>query len=113
MRLKALAVLLALSSVPAALPAAAADRNIMVQGAGATVTGFARVHRGAEGTYIELEDSGQARSIAGFIAFRNEGTFPGVMELNGRRVQITGMVVLYGRPMIAVNAPEQLRVIRD
>jgi len=113
MRLKTLAVLLALSSIPAALPAAAADRGAIVQGAGATVSGFAHVRRGAEGTYIELENSGQARSIAGFIAFRNEGTFPGVMELNGRRVQMTGMVVLYGRPMIALNAPEQIQVIRD
>ena len=113
MRLKILAALLALSSVPAALPAAAADRNAIVQGAGATVTGFARVHRGAEGTYIELENSNVARSIAGFIAFRNEGTFPGVMALNGKRVEMSGMVVLYGRPMIAINAPEQLRVIND
>ena len=113
MRFKALAVLLALSSIPTALPAGAADRGAIVQGAGATVTGFAHVRRGAEGTYIEFENSGQARDIAGFIAFRNEGTFPGVMALNGQRVQITGMVVLYGRPMIAINAPEQLRVIRD
>ena len=113
MRLKVLAVLLALSSIPTAIPAAAADRNVMVQGAGATVTGFAHVRRGAEGTYIELENSGQARNIAGFIAFRNEGTFPGVMDLTGRRVQMTGMVVLYGRPTIMVNAPEQLRVIRE
>ena len=109
MCLKLLAALLALSSIPAT----AADRGAIVQGAGATVSGFAHVRRGAEGTYIELENSGQARSIAGFIAFRNEGTFPGVMELNGRRVQMTGMVVLYGRPMIAVNAPEQLRILRE
>ena len=101
MRLKLVAALLALSSIPAT----AADRSAIVQGTGATVTGFAHVHRGAEGTYIELENSGQARSIAGFIAFRNEGTFPGVMELNGRRVQLTGMVVLYGRPSIILSAP--------
>ena len=113
MRLKALAVLLTLSSIPTALPAAAADRGAIVQGAGATVSGFAHVRRGAEGTYIELESSGPARNIAGFIAFRNEGTFPGVMALNGRRVQMSGMVVLYGRPMIALNAPEQIQVIRD
>jgi len=109
MRLQILAVLLALSCIPAT----AADRNAIVQGTGATVTGFARVHRGAEGTYIELENSDQARNIGGFIAFRNEGTFPDVMALNGRRVQISGMVVLYGRPMIAVNAPEQLQLIRE
>ena len=113
MRLKTLAALLALSSIPAALPATAADRGAIVQGAGATVSGFAHVRRGAEGTYIELENSSQARNIAGFIAFQNEGTFPGVMALNGRRVQITGMVALYGRPMISLNAPEQLQVLRD
>ena len=109
MRLKALAVLLALSCIPAA----AADRDAITQGAGATVTGFAHVHRGAEGTYIELENSNYARAIAGFIAFRNEGTFPGVMALNGRRVQITGMVALYGRPMIGLNDPGQLQLIRE
>ena len=113
MRLQILPILLTLSCIPAAIPATAADRNAIVQGAGATVTGFARVHRGAEGTYIELENSNYARAIAGFIAFRNEGTFPGVMALNGRRVQITGMVALYGRPMISLNAPEQLQVIRE
>ncbi len=111
MRLKTLALLLALSGIP--LTAIAADRGAIVQGAGATVSGFAHVRRGAEGTYIELENSAQARRIAGFIAFQNEGTFPGVMALNGRRVQMTGMVVLYGRPMIALNAPEQLQVISD
>lgn len=113
MRLKFLAILAALSSIPGAalIPAAAADRNAIVQGAGATVTGFAHVRRGAEGTYIELENSNAARSIAGFIAFRNEGTFPGVMALNGKRVQITGMVVLYGRPLIAIHAPEQIQVL--
>ena len=113
MRPKFVAVFLALSCIPIAIPATAADRNVMVQGTGATVTGFAHVWRGADGTYIEMENSGHARSIAGFIAFRNEGTFPGVMALDGRRVQMTGMVVLYGRPMIAVNAPEQLRILRE
>src|SRR5882757_2333322 len=108
--LAALSVAVAAIGLP---PAAAADRNAIVQGSGATVTGFAHVRRGAEGTYIELENSGQARSIGGFIAFRNEGTFPGVMALNGRSVRITGMVVLYGRPMIMINAPEQLQVSRD
>jgi hypothetical protein len=115
MRLKFLAALLALSSIPAGIPAgipaAAADRSAIVQGAGATVIGFARVRRGAEGTYIELESSNSARSIAGFIAFRNEGTFPGVMALNGKRVQLTGMVAVYGRPMIMINAPEQIQVL--
>lgn len=113
MRLNAFALLLALTCIPSVLPAAAADRNAIVQGAGATVTGFARVFRGAEGTRIELEDSGSARNIAGFIAFQNEGTFPGVMALNGKRVEITGMVAVYGRPTISLHAPEQLRVIGD
>jgi len=113
MRLNRLAALLLVSPLAAAGPAAAADRTAIVQGAGATVTGFAHVYRGAEGTRIELEDSNVARNIAGFIAFRNEGTFPGVMALDGKRVRITGMVSLYGRPVIAINAPEQLRVIGD
>lgn len=117
MRLNPLAALLVLASLSAAGaaagPAAAADHTAIVQGAGATVIGFAHVYRGAEGTRIELEDSSVARNIMGFIAFRNEGTFPDVMALNGKRVRITGMVSVYGRPSIAINAPEQLRVIGD
>jgi len=103
-----------LSILVASCLAAAAQpvdpRMAFVQGNGVTVGGRAHVLRGAEGTWIEIENPRLSRSVAGFIAFGNEPTFPHLSEIDGRFVEITGAVVMDGRTLIVMNDPAQLRV---
>jgi hypothetical protein len=92
--------------VASCLPALAAP--LPSQGNQALVTGRAHVERAAMGTYIHVEGPGPA--IAGFVPFGNEPTYPGLAELDGRHVAITGVVVRNGRAMIVLSDPAQLSV---
>jgi hypothetical protein len=110
MRFKLLAFFVVASCLPAAAQSLGPQLQSVVQGSGVTVGGRAHVYRGAQGTYINIENPGLARSIAGFISFDDEPTFPGLSGLDGRNVEITGAVVLDGRALILMNDPDQLRV---
>jgi hypothetical protein len=98
--------LIALVFIAPCLPAIAAP--LPPQGNFTVVEGRAHIVRGAEGTYVRLERPGSA--IAGFIPFGNEGTFPGLRRLEGRKVAIQGVVVLDGEAMIVLSDPDQLSV---
>ena len=105
--------LLTLMIVASCLPASAqpvSPRMQFVQGNGVTIGGRARVDRGAEGTYINIENPALSRSVAGFISFGDEPTFPGLSDIDGRYVEITGMVTMDGRALILMDDPAQLRV---
>jgi hypothetical protein len=84
--------------------------ELVAQGSNATVTGIAHVQRRAEGTFIELDNPNAERSVAGFVSFGDEPSFPDLGVLDGRNVAITGVVVLDGRAIIVMTDPEQLRV---
>ena len=106
MRFKIAAVM-----VLACLPMAAQAQMtgpLAAQGQAATVRGTAHIQRGAEGTLILLDTPNQALSVAGFVAFGDE--FPGLNALEGRDVELTGVVVRDGRAIIIVTNPEQLRL---
>ena len=111
MRFGLLTVILIASSLPAAAQSLGPRLQSVVQGNGVTIGGRAHVMRGAEGTYIDIENPNLTRSITGFIAFGNESTFPGLSSLDGHMVQISGMVYSDGRAMIGMNDPHQLRVM--
>ena len=111
MRFKLLTLIVLASSLPAAAQSMGPQLQSVVQGSGVTVGGRAVVYRGAEGTYINIENPGLTRSISGFISFGNEPTFPGLSDLNGRNVEITGVVYADGRALINLNDPAQLRVM--
>lgn len=84
----------------------------IVQGNGVTIGGRAHIQRGAEGTYIEIDNPDLKLNIAGFIPFGNQSGFPGLYALEGRDVQITGLVIMDGRAVIQMTNPHQLRVGR-
>jgi hypothetical protein len=110
MRFKLIAVL-ALACLPMAAQARVTGAMV-AQGSIATVNGIAHIMRGGEGTYIMLENPDAARSVGGFIAFGDEPTFPGLEALNGRAVEISGVIVLDGAATIILTDPDQLRVAR-
>jgi hypothetical protein len=104
------AVILILSSLPAAAQDVGPRLQQLVQGNAVTIGGRAHVRRGAEGTFIEIENPRLSRQIAGFISFGDEPTFPGLSQIDGRNVEITGAVVMDGRATIEMYDPNQLRV---
>ena len=109
MRMKLLTLMIVASCLPAAAQPVS-PRMQFVQGNGVTVGGLAHVDRGAEGTYINIENPALSRSVAGFITFGDEPTFRGLSEIDGRYVEITGMVTMDGRALILMDDPNQLRV---
>jgi hypothetical protein len=110
MRHKLSAVILLLSCLPAAAQDFGPRLQSLVQGNGVTIGGRAHVQRRAEGTYIALENPNLSLQVSGFIAFGNQTTFPGLYELDGRDVEITGIIVMDGHALIQMNDPRQLRV---
>jgi hypothetical protein len=109
MRMKLLTLMVVASCLPAAAQSLS-PRMQFVQGNGVTIGGRAHVDRGAEGTFINIENPALSRSVAGFIAFGDEPTFRGLSEIDGRYVEITGMVTMDGRALIRMDDPDQIRV---
>ncbi len=109
MRMKLLTFMIVASCLPAAAQPVT-PRMQFVQGNGVTVGGLAHIDRGAEGTYINIENPALSRSVAGFITFGDEPTFRGLPEIDGRYVEISGMVTMDGRALILMDDPNQLRV---
>jgi hypothetical protein len=81
------------------------------QGYFAVVRGRAHVEEGALGTYIEVDRPGATRAVAGYIPFGNESTFPLLAEIEGRTIEIGGVVVLDGRALIVLSDPNQLALV--
>jgi hypothetical protein len=98
--------LIALVFVASCLPAMAAP--LPSQGNFAVVEGRAHIERGAQGTYIHIDRPGT--DVVGFVPFGDDGAFPGLFELDGRKVAIQGVVVLDGRVMIVMTDPDQLSI---
>jgi len=110
MHRKLSAVLLILSCLPAAAQDFGPRLQQLTQGNGVTIGGRAHIERRAQGTYIEIENPHLSLQVAGFIAFGNQSTFPGLYDIDGRDVEITGIVVMDGRAVIQMNDTRQLRV---
>ena len=104
-KLKLLAAFLVLTTVPAmASP-------VLSGGDGTVIEGLAHVEEGAFGTYVVLDRPGAATPVAGYVAFGNKSGFPDLYQLDGQRVQIHGVVSMYGMPLIQMTDPEQLQVV--
>ena len=110
MRFKLLALMMVASSLPA-LAEPATPSQLVSQGSVTTLRGIAHIERSPQGTYITLENPYYTRTYAGFVALGNDGTFPDLFELEGRNVEINGVLVLDGRAFITMLAPGQLRVM--
>jgi hypothetical protein len=104
-KLSLLAAFLVLTTVPAmATP-------VLTGGDGTTIKGLAHVEEGAFGTYVVLDRPGAATPVAGYVAFGNKFGFPDLYQLDGREVQIHGVVSMYGMPLIQMTTPEQLEIV--
>jgi hypothetical protein len=105
MRFKFVAAILVASCLPAMA------ESLPVQGSLAVVSGVAHVHKNAEGTYIEIENPDAARSVGGFIPFGDQSSFSNLSDLDGRTVQIAGVVGVDGQALISLTDPDQLTVV--
>ena len=76
-----------------------------LQGTISTFSGRAHVVQKGDSTYVYLNGPS---SGAGVIPFGNKSSFPGLDQLDGRNVQITGVVNANGR--ITLTDPDQIRV---
>lgn len=99
MRVKMLVLIAALGSLSASAQA------MPLQGYISTISGRAHVEEEADGTYVFL---GNAGSIAGFVPFDDRSTLPQLAQLDGRDVQITGVVD--GKLQITITDPDQIKV---
>jgi hypothetical protein len=113
MHRKLSAILLILSGLPAAAQDLGPRLQQVTQGVGVTVGGRAHIQRAAEGTYIAIQNPNLSTDVYGFIAFGNQTTFPDLFSLEGRNVEITGLIVMNGRAIIEMNDPRQLRLKRS
>lgn len=102
MRFNLIALVLIASCVPAM-----AD-HLPPQGNFTVVAGRAHIERGPLGTYIHIERPGT--DVVGYIPFGDDSAFPGLSELDGRKVAIQGVVVMDGRAMIVMTDPDQLSI---
>ncbi len=86
---------------------------VPLEGAAATVVGRAHVRQEADGTYIYFGGPGSffqdAHAVAAVVPFDDKSTFPDIEQLDGRRVQITGVV--NGQRVMTLTDPEQIHVI--
>lgn len=82
-----------------------AAQAMPIQGYTTIVGGRAHVQKEADGTYIYFNGPG---FIAGVVPFDDKSTFPGLDRLDGRYVQITG--VLDGEQLITLTDPDQIKV---
>lgn len=110
MRLRAVALIFFASCLPAVaqpLP----PHLLAAQGYSSVVRGRAHIVEGAEGTYVKIESPGATRSVTGFIPFGDEPTFPYLPDIEGRTVDLAGVVVLDGGLYIVMTDPNQLAVV--
>ena len=110
MRFKLAALVLAASCLPAIAQPPIVNA-LTPQGYISAVRGLAHIEEGAEGTYIHLEIPGATRTVVGFIPFGDEPTFSNLKDIEGRTVEIAGVVVLDGAPMIIMTDQAQLAII--
>lgn len=85
------------------------------QGQNVTVQGIAAVTEaaGLPGLYVHLSLPDSHVPFVGYIAVNNEGEFPDPRELNGKTIEISGVVETDGSiPMIRLTHPDQIKIVR-
>jgi hypothetical protein len=107
MRLK-LATLIFVASCLPALAQPGLSHRFPAQGSAAVVEGRAYVERGAQGTYIHVDDPRLNSPVTGFVPFGSQSR--DLWALDGRRVQMAGVLFWDGRPKIVISDPRQLMI---
>lgn len=108
MHIKLAAAIFAASCLPAL--AQMDSPHLAPQGSISVVRGRAHIREGADGTFIEIDRPGATRQVVGFIPFGDKPTFPELAGIEGRMVEIGGVVVLDGGPIIVMTDPNQLAI---
>ncbi len=91
------------------------EQAISAQGNKVAVAGVASVGDadGMPGTFIRLTAPDSNVPFVGYISIDNERQFPNPGQLQGRMVELTGVVETRGSiPMIMLTTPDQVRVLR-
>lgn len=110
MSVKLLATLSVLASLLTSLPAMALPPPNQILGGGENtfVSGRAHVFEDALGTFIFVErPAASVSTVAGFIPFGSENNYPDPEDIDGRMVQINGVVGMFGLPRITMTDPDQ------
>ncbi len=93
----------------AAIAAPAAAVSLPPEGNAVTVEGRAHIEKNVQGTYIHLNEAGDAPLIA-FVPFGDEGALGDLRQLEGRDVALTGVVTLGDGHQIIVGEPDSISV---
>jgi len=118
MKYTAIAVLLVLASPAFAQPSSpfaplAPDQARSNIGQNVVVEGTAHVRDadGRLGVYVDLDHRSDGTTFAGYIPNENLAVFPDLRAVEGRRVDITGVVQIRkeGFPIIIMTSADQLK----
>lgn len=85
------------------------------EGQNVVIEGIASVHDAQRrlGWYIDLNGAGSSSPFAGYIPDEDKSQFPNLSDINGKTVDITGVVQFRnGKPIIKMSDAHQLRVVR-
>ena len=86
------------------------------QGQSVTVEGVASLsdaHGMPPGLFIRLSTTGPGAAFAGYISKEDQTKFPGLGDLRGRVIAMTGVVETTSTiPIIRLTTPDQIRIVR-
>jgi hypothetical protein len=85
------------------------------EGENVVIEGIAKVHAAERrlGWYIDLNGTGVSSPFAGYIPAGNKRQFPNLSRINGKIVDISGVVQFRNsKPIIKMTDAHQLRVVR-
>jgi hypothetical protein len=106
------AAALALSVLPAfaiQLAPISPHQALANRGQCVTVEGVASVRSDPQRPGLDVDLDGKDSSAFGYIIPQNQGQFPDISSMDGRRVAITGVVTIYlGRAQIHMTSAKQL-----
>jgi DNA/RNA endonuclease YhcR with UshA esterase domain len=110
MRNAGFAVFLIVAAVPARAETIRAEDAIDHVGESATVAGRVSITRMASGEiYLDLDGSGDGAPLSAYVSRWNAARFPGIGNLNGRTIEITGTIGSFRyRPEIFLTNPSQI-----
>lgn len=91
------------------------EQAIARQGQSVTVEGRANVTEadGMPGVFVRLSNPDSHVPFVGYVETNNEGKFPDLRALQGRVVDITGIVETRSTPpMIKLTSADQIKIVR-
>jgi len=85
------------------------------EGENVVIEGTATVHAAERrmGWYIDLNGTGPSSPFAGYIPDEDKSQFPNLSNVNGKKVDVTGVVQFRnGKPIIKMTDSHQLHLVR-